>query len=78
MRRGRYANRLIVSHTPEEFILDFVSDLPPKPQIVSRIVTSPAHAKAIARAIEANLARYEAKHGAIPARRGAATPTADA
>ena len=77
-RRGAYANRLIVSHTREEFVFDFVSDLPPRPQIVARIVTSPSHAKAHTRAIEANVARYEARHGAIPARRENAPPTADA
>ena len=75
IRRGCYANRLIVSHTSEEFVLDFVSDLPPRPQIVSRIVTSPSHAKEIVRAIEANVSRFEARHGTILSHRDTPPPT---
>jgi len=47
VQRGLYANRMIVSHTPHEFVIDFVSELPPGPQIVARIITAPVHAAAL-------------------------------
>ena len=56
MHRGVYANKSLVAHSQDEFVLDFVSDLPPGPQIVARIVTSPAHARALLDALGDNLA----------------------
>ncbi|RMG43126.1 MAG: DUF3467 domain-containing protein [Acidobacteria bacterium] len=71
-RRGVYANRVIVSHTPHEFVIDFVSDLPPGPQIVSRVVTAPVHAAALLDTLRENLGRYEQSFGPIrPPRPGA-------
>jgi hypothetical protein len=68
-RRGVYANKAVVAHSRDEFILDFVSDLPPAAQIVSRVVTAPAHAKALAQTLMDNVERYERKHGEIPTAR---------
>lgn len=63
--KGRYSNLLRVTHTREEFILDFICMAPPQPVVTSRVVTSPGHLKRILRALEANLARYEQAHGPI-------------
>ena len=77
VQRGTYANKLIVSHSQDEFILDFVANFPPGPQIVARVVTTPGHAKAICQALAENVRRFEARHGAggPPQATG---PTADA
>ena len=58
---GNYANMMQVSHTKEEFVLDFVNILPPSGQLVSRILISPAHAKRIMLALEDNIKRYESQ-----------------
>ena len=58
---GQYANMMQVSHTREEFVLDFVNVLPPSGQLVSRILVSPAHAKRILAALEDNVKKYEAQ-----------------
>lgn len=64
---GLYANMMQVSHTKEEFALDFVSLLPPSGQLVSRILVSPAHAKRIMAALEDNIKKYEAQFDKINA-----------
>ncbi|MBP1642083.1 MAG: hypothetical protein H6Q03_752 [Acidobacteria bacterium] len=64
--KGRYANLLRVTHTREEFILDFIQMVPPQGVVSARVVTSPGHLKRIVRALAANLARYEESFGAVP------------
>lgn len=73
MQRGVYANRMIVAHSAEEFVIDFVADLPPGPQIVARVVTAPAHLHAFAAALAENLQRYEDAYGPV---RRASSPQA--
>lgn len=63
--KGSYSNNLIIQHSPEEFILDFLNVLPPQGSLVSRVITSPGHMKRILKAIEANLALYEKNYGKI-------------
>jgi hypothetical protein len=63
--KGRYSNLLRITHTREEFILDFINLVPPQGIVTSRIVTSPGHLKRIIRALAANLDRYEQLFGAI-------------
>jgi hypothetical protein len=64
--KGRYANLLRISHTREEFFLDFINLMPPQGIVTARVVTSPGHLKRIVRALAANLERYEQRHGTIP------------
>ncbi len=67
--RGVYANKVLAAHSRDEFILDFVADFPPGAQIVSRVITAPAHAKALLETLQDNVSRYEREHGPIrPAR----------
>ena len=61
--KGRYSNLLRITHTREEFILDFINLVPPQGVVCARIVTSPGHMKRIVRALAANLERYEESHG---------------
>jgi hypothetical protein len=63
--KGRYSNLLRITHTREEFILDFINLAPPQGIVTSRIVTSPGHFKRIIRALAANLERYEEAFGTI-------------
>ncbi|MBP7147941.1 MAG: DUF3467 domain-containing protein [Acidobacteria bacterium] len=65
IQRGAYANKVIVAHSRDEFVFDFVADFPPGPQIVARVITAPAHAAALLEALGENLARYERQHGPI-------------
>jgi hypothetical protein len=64
--KGRYSNLLRITHTREEFILDFINLVPPQGIVTARIITSPGHLKRILRALAANLERYEETYGTIP------------
>ncbi len=63
--KGRYANLLRITHTREEFILDFINLVPPQGAVTARVVTSPGHLKRIINALSQNLQRYEQQHGKI-------------
>lgn len=65
--QGVYANLQIVTHSPSEFILDFCQLLPglPKANVISRLILSPQHAKALMKTLETNIARYEQHFGQI-------------
>lgn len=69
---GVYSNLMMISHRKEEFILDFLFVQPQRAaqgqsiaNLRARIITSPAHAKRILRALQENLRRYEDAFGAI-------------
>ncbi len=64
---GKYANLQIVTHSPSEFILDFCQMLPglPKANVVSRLILSPQHAKALMKTLTTNISRYEQHFGEI-------------
>jgi len=69
---GKYANFAIFSHQKNEFYLDFALLQPQAEQnvmaalVVSRVITSPQHAKALLRSLTENIQRYEESFGAIP------------
>ena len=65
--KGSYANTLLVAHTAEEFVLDFILSLPPQAVCNARVVVHPGHLKRIITALQQNLARYEAAHGTVTA-----------
>jgi len=62
---GSYANHMIVLHTREEFIMDFIMASPPAGNVTARVITSPGHMKRIIRALEDNVKKYEEKFGEI-------------
>ena len=64
---GIYSNLVMIAHSPEEFILDFIRVMPgvPKARVKSRIIVTPQHVKRLLAAIEDNIARYEAQFGPI-------------
>ncbi len=65
--QGSYFNFAIVNHTPAEFLLDFIFVQPqqPKGKVLSRMITSPIHAKRLLMALSENVAKYEQKFGPI-------------
>ena len=68
--RGVYANLMQVTHTKEEFVLDFANVFPPQGIMTSRIIISPGHLKRIVRALDGNMKRYEEKFGPIEEAKG--------
>jgi hypothetical protein len=63
---GRYTNAATIMHSPTEFIVDFMMLLPgDRRKVISRILTSPTHAKQFAAALMENVAKYEATYGEI-------------
>jgi uncharacterized protein DUF3467 len=62
---GVYSNSMQVSHTREEFVLDFMSIFPPAGKVNARVIISPGHMKRIILALQENLRRYETQFGAI-------------
>ena len=64
---GIYSNLAIITHSPAEFIIDFVKMMPgvPKAKVKSRIILTPQHAKRLYKALKENVAKYEATHGDI-------------
>lgn len=64
---GSYVNLTLVNHTETEFVLDFIyiQPLEPRATVRSRIISSPKHAKRLLAALQENVARYEARWGAI-------------
>ena len=60
LRGGVYANYMSVSHTKEEFIMDFTVVAFPFGSVTARVITSPGHMKRIISALQENLQQYEA------------------
>lgn len=65
--QGIYSNLAIITHSPSEFVVDFVRIMPglPKAEVKSRIILTPEHAKRLLMALQDNVAKYEAIHGPI-------------
>jgi hypothetical protein len=62
-----YANLARIAHSPADFVIDFAHLLPShkKTLIRARVVMSPLSAKMLVRALNENIARYEAAFGEI-------------
>ncbi|MCQ2148963.1 MAG: DUF3467 domain-containing protein [Bacteroidales bacterium] len=64
---GKYSNLAVITHSRSEFILDFAAMLPGvlQPEVVSRVIMNPEHAKRLLSALQDNVAKYEAQFGKI-------------
>lgn len=64
---GIYSNLAIITHSPSEFIVDFVKMMPgiPKAKVKARIILTPQHAKRLYKALKENIGKYESIHGEI-------------
>ena len=64
--KGNYSNLMQITHTQEEFVLDFFLVIPPQGTIVSRVILHPAHFKRMVQDVfMINLKKYEEKFGEI-------------
>ena len=64
---GTYSNLALITHSSSDVILDFACVLPcmPQPQIKSRVIMAPEHAKRLLQALQDNIANYEQTFGKI-------------
>lgn|SRR5690554_4566134 len=67
---GTYANLVMITHSPSEFVFDFISMMPAvkKAKVVKRLVLTPDHAKRLANALNENIRKYENENGVIATR----------
>jgi Protein of unknown function (DUF3467) len=67
MAEGIYSNLAIISHSPQEFVIDYIRVMPgvPKAKVKARIVVTPEHAKRLMKALIDNVKRYEQQFGPI-------------
>ncbi|MCH7604578.1 DUF3467 domain-containing protein [Patescibacteria group bacterium] len=63
--KGKYSNLMQITHTKEEFVLDFFLAVPPQGILASRVVVSPGHVKRMIKALQENIEKYEEKFGKI-------------
>ena len=64
---GTYSNFVLISHSPAEFIFDFIRMLPgiPKAKVFSRIIMTPQHSKSLLIALKDNIEKFEKEFGEI-------------
>lgn len=64
---GEYTNLVLVAHSPNEFVLDFICLLPgnPKAKVKSRIVLTPENAKRLLLTLNDNISNFEKQNGKI-------------
>jgi hypothetical protein len=67
LKGGAYCNAMNVTHTKEEFIMDFMVIAPPAGAVTARVIISPGHMKRVIDALQNNLKNYENKFGKIEA-----------
>ena len=67
--RGVYTNLALITHSETEMLIDFLFLQPqsPKTKVLTRMITSPVHAKRFLAALQDNIAKYEARFGTINA-----------
>ncbi|MBQ2164213.1 MAG: DUF3467 domain-containing protein [Muribaculaceae bacterium] len=68
--QGRYSNLAVISHSPNDFVMDmiFVAPNTPKARVQSRIIMTPENAKQLLYALKENVDKYEAHFGEIKPR----------
>lgn len=73
VKYGKYANFLVVTHSPHEFTLDFCQLLPSGEQgrvnadVVERMRIAPTMVARVIQALNTNLNAYEEKYGDVKA-----------
>jgi len=67
LQGGAYSNNMVVAHTREEFVMDFMMVVPPVGTVTSRVIISPGHMKRMISALQENVKKYEARFGTIQA-----------
>jgi len=72
--KGKYSNLMQITHTQEEFVLDFFLVIPPQGTLAGRVILSPGHLKRMIKALQENVERYEGKFGKIQEAESPQTP----
>lgn len=64
---GVYSNLALLTHSPTEFVCDFVQVMPgmPKAKVRSRVIMTPENAKRLLNALQDNIRKYEESIGSI-------------
>lgn len=62
---GVYTNVAVIHHSKNEFIMDFIFDMTGNANLVSRVITNPAHMKKFYEVLGKNLENYESRFGKI-------------
>lgn len=64
---GTYSNLVIINHSNQEFVVDFIAALPGLPQarVNNRQILTPESAKRLLFALQENLVKYEQEFGPI-------------
>jgi hypothetical protein len=64
---GVYSNLAILTHSPTEFVADFIQMMPgmPKGKVRARVIMTPQNAKRLLHAIQDNVRKYEQTFGVI-------------
>lgn len=64
---GVYVNFANIIHNPAEFVIDFGRIVPGRAdvRVLSRVLTSPVHAKQLLNALAQNVSLYEKNYGVI-------------
>ena len=65
LARGRYSNNMMVTHTREEFIMEWLLTAPSGNHLVSRVIVSPGHMKRSLSALADNLQKFERSFGEV-------------
>ncbi len=65
LKGGVYSNNMVVTHTKEEFVMDFLMVSPPAGTVTARVILSPGHMKRVLAALEDNIRKYEQAFGMI-------------
>ena len=75
LKGGVYSNVMQVTHSKEEFVLDFLMVMPPAGSVTARVVISPGHIKRMINALVQNVGKYEEKYGKLIAAEEPPKPT---
>lgn len=64
---GTYSNLAVITHSPGEFVCDFIQMMPgvPKGKVKSRVIMTPQNAKRFMKALIDNVQKYEQNFGTI-------------
>ncbi len=62
VQKGVYSNITLIHHTENEFIFDFLMKFGNETQLVSRVILSPKHMKALLDAATDNFKKFEEKY----------------
>ena len=66
--RGVLSTAVMVFHTNQEFVIDFLATMVRPPQVVARLVMSPLTFSQLMRGLRANLDKYESQFGKLSPR----------